>query len=125
MRSSLKFWILLAISAVMFFTPITSAERVGLGADKVVHIFLFAGLAIYGYRAYERKRYYLFPCLVFYTLVSEYIQGRYIPFRSFDAYDIVADTIGLFAGTVFIKIRNKNPKSESRNSKQSQNQAKV
>jgi len=107
MRSALKFWILFAISAVMFFTPISSAESVGLGADKVIHFFLFASLAVFGYRAYAHRRFYLFPSLFFYTLVSEYIQGRYVPFRSFDGYDIVADTVGLFAGIVFIKIRNK------------------
>lgn len=111
MTASLKFWILLAVSAVMFFTPVTSAERVGLGADKVVHFFLFAALAVYGYRAYGRKQYFLFPSLFFYTLVSEYIQGRYIQFRSFDVFDIVADSLGLLGGVIFLRLSSREKKA--------------
>ena len=106
----IKFWLLLVISAISFFSPVTAAEHVGFGMDKIVHFFLFAALAIYGIRSFPRNKGALLALLVLYTLVSEFIQGNYIPHRSFDQYDIIADIVGLAAGTIILRLNKRNEK---------------
>ena len=67
------------------------------GADKVVHLLLFAALA-----ATTRWRFgsagARLGAVVAYAVLSELVQARVLPERSGDAYDVVADLTGAAAG---------------------------
>ena len=67
------------------------------GADKVVHLLLFAALA-----ATTRWRFGSagvgLAAVAAYAVLSEVVQARVLPERSGDAYDVVADLVGAAAG---------------------------
>lgn len=86
--------------------------------DKWVHIFLFSMLTIFFcfpllYAKQKPSIKYFTKYLIIATLTSiaigiimEYIQ-KYIPGRSFDIWDIVADSIGAIVGAIFCSLRYK------------------
>lgn len=69
--------------------------------DKVVHIILF-GFFVYSWTLYFRnnKKEGRFTILLFvligcaYGIIMEYVQRDFIPNRSFDGGDIIADCVG-------------------------------
>ena len=80
--------------------------------DKWVHIGLFGGLVflmcwgLLKYISNEKKLKQLWimfsiDCLI-YGIAMEYVQDNYIPNRSFDYGDIVADAVGCFGGWLVI-----------------------
>ena len=81
--------------------------------DKVVHIGLFSLLVILWSlplrsRLKEKQRLnqvYLLITLVYivYGIAIEFIQRDFIPHRSFDLFDIVADTLGCVVGWIVVK----------------------
>jgi len=78
--------------------------------DKWVHIGLFGGLAFLWCGVAEKRKNFLksvqqtfvWIALVgcVYGIAMEYVQKYLIPNRSFDIYDILADTIGSISGLV-------------------------
>jgi len=73
--------------------------------DKWVHIFLFAMLAwlfCSSFKNFSGKKLRLFLAIViaclFYGIVMEFVQKYFIPGRSFDSGDILADGIGSLMG---------------------------
>ncbi len=95
MKWKLYFWVLFGTSAVLFFSPIQLDEHTGLGLDKLVHAGLFALLLYLAWRGFSKQRTAAFILLLAYGVAVELIQGRYIPHRHFDLFDILADWIGL------------------------------
>lgn len=87
------------------------AEKISL--DKIVHLGLFMVLiclfaypfnkSIITYK--KRLNWFLFFSLVgvIYGISIEFIQKYYIPNRSFDLFDILADTIGCLVGYYLAK----------------------
>ena len=82
--------------------------------DKWVHIGLFAILVItwnWGLQKLVRKRALLIPffwiamAAFAYGIAMEYVQLYFIPNRSFDTGDIIADGIGSAAGFIFSRVR--------------------
>jgi VanZ family protein len=83
-------------------------------ADKWVHIFLFGMLVIlwcrYFYKmSFEKKdlkKIFLWLMLsgVLYGVIMEFVQKYFVPNRSFDLGDIIADAIGSLSG-FFYSIR--------------------
>jgi len=79
--------------------------------DKWVHVFLFMILIILWCKAYSHKKNLLtnnrkifFQIMILgflYGILMELVQKYFIPFRSFDLIDIVADGIGCVAGYFF------------------------
>ena len=79
--------------------------------DKIVHVILFGGLVFTWAMFLNRNYVYsgrLTKFLLILFLIStangillEFVQKYYIPNRSFDLYDIVADTCGAAAGFLF------------------------
>lgn len=77
-------------------------------ADKIVHIGMFALLCILfaasmrkaERTAREQKKYILlvFIACVTYGILMEFVQKYWIPNRSFEVYDICADTVGSLLG---------------------------
>ena len=95
------------IMCVLFFLPGSAlpAEHgwmIMIRIDKLVHMFLFATLFLMWRFAfnYPQKFYtiWLFLAVVAYGLVVELVQKYWIPGRSFDLYDLLADSIGSIAG---------------------------
>jgi hypothetical protein len=75
----------------------------GIFFDKWVHIGLFGLLAILCCWSLpipgRRPLRFLFGSLCFYGLLVEIVQGLWVPFRSFDLWDLAADASGALLGT--------------------------
>lgn len=82
------------------------------GFDKIVHIIVFFifGILIYRSLQFSRGNVYPFKKIVFYTLtiaalygtLSEVYQG-FIPGRSTDIFDFLADLIGVIIALFYIR----------------------
>jgi VanZ family protein len=106
-------WLLLVTSLLCIpgtrLPKITWEDKVWL--DKWVHIFLFMILVILWSKAYSHKKnthsdgrkIFLEIMIVgcFYGIAMEFVQKYFIPFRSFDVGDIIADAIGCVVGYLF------------------------
>ena len=90
------------------FPKITWQDKIWF--DKWVHVFLFMILVILWSKAYSHKniqsgsrkvflKIMVIGCL--YGIAMELVQKYFIPFRSFDLMDIIADGIGCIAGYFF------------------------
>ena len=81
------------------------------GIDKVVHVTLFGGIVLLGgfnlyFRRSEKQRWQ--RIIVSLTLFSvglgiglEFLQRDYIPNRSFDGFDIIADSAGAVLAALY------------------------
>lgn len=114
MRLTLKsYWpgvVWFLLSCVAFFIPgaaLPDEEWFSiLEIDKLVHVFLFASLVIlWCLPAFHRsdfvarKLLLVIPLIFFgYSIAVEIIQHFFIPGRSFDLADIVADALGCSMG---------------------------
>jgi len=103
------FWLAFAASLLLFFTPVPTGGRDEFDLDKVMHIAVFFTLILTARSAYPNKKIVFAIILVAYAFISEFIQGKYLPLRHFDWYDIIADLIGLALGsfTIFIFFKTK------------------
>lgn len=95
------------IMCVLFFLPGSALPEehgwmILIRIDKLVHIFLFAILFLLWRIAFNLKfrnyTIWLIFLVVAYGLAVELIQKYWIPGRSFDLYDVLADTIGCLVG---------------------------
>ena len=88
------------------FPKITWQDKIWL--DKWIHLFLFMVLVILWSKAYSHKksirgdnRKIFFQIMItgfFYGIVMELVQKYFIPLRSFDLVDMLADGVGCFIG---------------------------
>ena len=93
---------------VLFFLPGSSFPDAGAfkipNLDKIVHICLFgAFVSLWCYYFYRRDKspgtlkiifFWIYFLAIFNGILVEYIQFYYIPGRSFDKADIIADMLG-------------------------------
>lgn len=78
--------------------------------DKVVHVILFGGIVLFWglysrYKAMQPAGRQILLFIIFSIALGvtlEYVQLYFIPFRSFDRYDIVADSGGAIAAGIFL-----------------------
>ena len=111
-------WTLLTI--VLLCLPGSAIPSSGVfsieGIDKVVHITLFGGIVLlWGFNLYFRReqiqkwRKTVLLLAVFSIALGiglEFLQRDYIPNRSFDGYDIIADSIGaVVAGLLHLVLK--------------------
>jgi len=103
-------WLLLVTS--LLCTPGAKLPKITWGDkiwfDKWVHIFLFMILVILWSKTYSHKKnthsgsrkifLQIMIAGVFYGIAMEIVQKYFIPFRSFDIGDIIADAIGCVVG---------------------------
>ena len=112
-RSKIVFsiaWLLLM--TVLLCIPGTRLPKINWSSkiflDKWIHVFLFLVLIILWCRAILRKtknRFLIITLLgIMYGIVMEIVQHFFIPFRSFDYADMVANSIGAIAGC-FISVK--------------------
>jgi VanZ family protein len=106
-------WLLLV--TILLCIPGTKLPKIGwqdkIWLDKWIHVFLFMVLVILWTQAYSNKKniqqgsrkifiqIMVIGCL--YGVLMEIVQKYFIPFRSFDLGDIIADGIGCVAGYFF------------------------
>lgn len=89
---------------ILFFLPGSALpeeswfDKVHL--DKWVHVCIFASLIFLWRSAFEWKHslWLFLAIVVLYGLLVEVIQGLWIANRSFDLFDLLADTIGAVIG---------------------------
>jgi VanZ family protein len=91
------FVLFVLVSMVVLFTPAPEVPRGPEGIDKVIHLALFAAMAVSGRYAGVPAR-VLVPALVAYGGVSELLQGLPAIDRSTSAADWAADTVGVAVG---------------------------
>jgi len=103
-------WLILI--TILLCIPGKSLPRVSwsdkIWLDKWVHVFLFLALVLVWCKAYKivevevyraKKIFIIITVLsIFYGILMEIIQHYFIPFRSFDIGDMIADSIGAVIG---------------------------
>lgn len=82
-----------------------------IALDKWIHIFLFGVMAFLACWAIfktnkktaKHRSYFIVAGLlcIAYGVIMEYVQKYYVPNRSFDVGDIIADAVGSILGTVY------------------------
>jgi hypothetical protein len=83
------------LSALVFFTPEVDGPGLDLpGADKVVHVVVFAALTAAAGWCYG-VRPAVVACLAGYGLAVEAVQGLLVPGRSASLLDVLADLVGI------------------------------
>ena len=103
------------LSLILLTLPGNDLPKIGwmdnLPIDKVVHVFLFFVLVILFFwgivstkPGIANKRVLVFIALgaLLYGIAMEFVQKYWIPNRSFDGWDIVADGAGSFLPVFFI-----------------------
>lgn len=107
-RSRLLAVSFLIIITILFCLPGSAFPKENwlsrIAFDKIVHVCLFAALLFLWRIAFDQVHrnitvFLLFMALV-YGLLIEIIQSQWVPFRSFDSYDVVADAGGSLAGII-------------------------
>ncbi|MGV3767209.1 MAG: VanZ family protein [Chitinophagaceae bacterium] len=76
------------------------------GTDMAVHVVLFAVLQILWVRSIQRTPTPSFPiayCIIGFGIMMEFIQYFFVPNRSFEWEDIVADIAGVLIGNFLLK----------------------
>ncbi|MEJ1241122.1 VanZ family protein [Chryseolinea sp. T2] len=116
-----SFWpgiVMLIVATVLFCIPgnqLPDEDWLGeISADKIVHVGLFAALvALWGLpfvyrsasgeiRTLKRALLLIVVIAILYGIAIEFIQGAYIPNRTYSLADMVADTLGSLIGGVFV-----------------------
>ena len=93
------FAVAVLVSLAVLFAPADDVPSSPPGVDKLVHLLLFAALAVSGRWAGARAG-VLGALLVLYAAVSEVVQGISALERSASVADWVADAIGVLAGLI-------------------------
>ena len=70
--------------------------------DKAVHVAVFAAVAWTGLRALVPPT-LLLPALALHAVVSELLQATVLPDRGGDPWDVLADLLGVLAGTALAR----------------------
>jgi hypothetical protein len=91
-----------AVNLVILFWPRPASPGGLPGLDKVVHLATFGSLALTGLRAGLPPR-WLLPVLAVHAAASEVVQEVLLNRRSGDLRDVVADLLGVLAGTLLAR----------------------
>lgn len=74
------------------------------GADKVVHLLLFA-VPVYLFGRLTRRVGLVAGVFAVHAVVSELVQWRFIPYRDGDPFDALADLVGIGLAVLLLKRR--------------------
>jgi hypothetical protein len=91
------------VSLAVLFAPPSDVPSSPPGVDKIVHLSLFAVLALTG-RWAGVGRGVLAGLLVLYAAVSELLQGTDLVGRDASVADLVADSAGVVAGLLLWRL---------------------
>lgn len=90
-----------AVQLVVLYVPRAVSPPGGFPWDKVVHALIFGAAAWTGAKAGVRLR-WLVAALLAHALISEGIQHWFLPHRSGDLRDSVADATGTLLATLLV-----------------------
>ncbi len=102
-----KIW---AVGYTLWLTAVSLTPLKGLNlpsfhyADKIVHFFLYFFLTLFWILACPKlrlKKILLFSLAVLLGIIIELLQEYYVPNRTGDVFDALANTIGAFSGLFF------------------------
>ena len=110
---------MLVLATVLFCLPgdeLPKEDWLGdINADKIVHVGLFSTLVmLWGLpfisrsnpddnsQQLKRTLFYVMIVAIAYGIAIEFIQGAFIPKRSYSVSDMVADALGSVIGGVFV-----------------------
>lgn len=96
------------VMCILFFLPGSDLPQANwldaIYFDKWVHIGLFAILTFLWRSAFDldlnHYNWMIFFTAILYGLSVEFIQKYWIPNRSFDLFDLLADTVGSIVGLI-------------------------
>jgi hypothetical protein len=91
-----------AVNLVILFWPRPASPGGLPGLDKMVHLATFGSVALTGLRAGLPAR-WLLPVLAAHAVASEVVQELLLSRRSGDLRDVVADLVGVLAGTLLAR----------------------
>ncbi len=85
-------------------TPLEGIELPSFSyADKIVHFFLYFFLSVFWLLAYPQlwyKRFRFIILVILWGIAIEFLQEYFIPTRSGDVFDALANTIGGLGGLI-------------------------
>ena len=87
----------LLVSFYVLFAPRASGPQGLVGADKIVHAGLFAAISVAVVLRFGHGVRWMGPVAA-YAVGSELIQAFFLPTRSGDLLDVLADLVGAAAG---------------------------
>jgi len=104
-----SFLLIFIVSLFILFYPIQNSLFDGIGwGDKIIHFILFFFLSFFALAGWPLSIKKVIVFILVYALLSEVLQEFYVPGRSFQLYDLVADTVGLIAALlIFYPNKNK------------------
>lgn len=106
LRSALPatFWLGLALTTLVGLLPGSSLPQALLFWDKAQHGIAYSLLALCGGLAFPRALAKLCLALVLHGALLELLQSLFCRGRYGDAYDILADSLGVFIGLLLYKL---------------------
>jgi VanZ family protein len=91
------FYLVFGLSIVILFLPAGEGLQPFAHFDKLVHVLLFGALCLTAMWRFDALIYVVAGVLA-YAVVSEIVQGNWIPGREFDVLDMVVDAAGIVVG---------------------------
>lgn len=106
------FWTLVAIIGVLMLVELAPKEDPIKNLDKIEHIVVFLIVSIAGCLAFKNKISLVVVGLTIFGAIIEVLQAIFTTTRTGDAYDWLADIVGILLGLMIIAIyRQFKPKS--------------
>ena len=107
-------WFLMILYLLLLYQPDGSTYSKFRHLDKLIHFILFfvqsftLSQAIYLFRGYFSFQIIVFIIIILlsFGIIVE-VQQLYIPFRTFDYYDLITNIIGVISGVFCVKFFNK------------------
>jgi VanZ family protein len=106
----------LVLVTILFLLPGSALPKENwfdtIRLDKLIHVFLFAFLIFLWAKAFDPlsriTMIYLAGAAILYGILIELSQELFVPNRSMDIFDIIADIAGVFAGIWWLRPYKKN-----------------
>ncbi len=107
-------WFLVLLYLFLFYQPDGNTYSKFRHLDKLIHFILFfvqsftLSQAFYLFKGYLSFKIFVFIIIILlsFGIIVE-VQQLYIPFRTFDYYDLVTNIIGVVTGVFCVKFFNK------------------
>ena len=94
---------ILAISWLAIAEPASFSSK-DMIDDKILHFLCFAYLTIiFKFARFTDQDFWVYVIVLGYGILIEIVQ-MYIPYRSFEFFDILADLMGIFCASLLLKL---------------------
>ncbi len=92
------FFLALCVVVISMVIPAAAVPDTFDISDKILHFIAYFGLGLLGGTGWPERRYSLIVTMPLFGMVLEFVQGGFVPGRSFDWFDGLANAFGAFAG---------------------------